>query len=136
MALTLTSLTHPTMIAKIRAALYYASKGEGDKMNGHGNRCYIQNAKGNNIMRLNWLGGKDGYIVYGHESRDITSTVRAALQIARDADRKRILDITTLEEPTAPVGLLAFCAVALLLTGCQASGSMTVVFNVLGSLIS
>lgn len=74
-----TSLIHPTMIAKIRKALYYAKKNQGHMMNGHGNRCYIANAKGHNIMRLNWVGGRQGYIVYGADSRDITRIVRAAL---------------------------------------------------------
>lgn len=80
MSLTITSLTHPTMIAKIRKALYYANKGKGHMMNGHGNRCYIQNRLGRNIMRLNWIGGSQGFIVYGQESRDITTTVKAALR--------------------------------------------------------
>lgn len=79
MSVTRTSLTHPTMIAKLRSALYYAHKGQGHKMNGHGNRCYIANAKGHNIMRLDWIGGRQGYIVYGAESRDITRIVRNAL---------------------------------------------------------
>lgn len=79
MSVTRTSLTHPTMIAKLRSALYYAHKGQGHKMNGHGKRCYIANAKGHNIMRLDWIGGRQGYIVYGSESRDITRIVRSAL---------------------------------------------------------
>lgn len=79
MSVTRTSLTHPTMIAKLRSALYYAHKGQGHKMNGHGRRCYIANAKGHNIMRLDWIGGRQGYIVYGSESRDITRIVRNAL---------------------------------------------------------
>ncbi|QYW06539.1 hypothetical protein uav_008 [Pseudomonas phage UAVern] len=79
MSVTRTSLTHPTMIAKLRSALYYAHKGQGHKMNGHGNRCYIANAKGHNIMRLDWIGGRQGYIVYGSESRDVTRIVRNAL---------------------------------------------------------
>lgn len=80
MQLTRTALIHPTMIKKIRSALYYASKGQGHKMNGHGRRCYIQNAQGRNIMRLDWVSGRQGYIVYGNESVVITRTVRNALQ--------------------------------------------------------
>ncbi|ATW58295.1 hypothetical protein CNR37_00088 [Pseudomonas phage ventosus] len=84
--LTATSLTHPAMIAKIRLGLRLAALGQGDKMNGHGNRVYIQNAKGNNIMRLNWLGnGK--FIVYGAESKDITDMVKEAIQRGCSANR-------------------------------------------------
>lgn len=81
MALTITSLTHPTMVAKIRQAMYYASKNQGEKMNGHKNRCYIQNRHGRNIMRLDWRKGE--YIVYGAESRNITETVRQALWLSK-----------------------------------------------------
>lgn len=82
--ITITSLSHPTMIKKIRMALQYALLGQGHKMNGHGNRCYIQNAQGRNIMRLDWIGGKAGYIVYGSASKDayprnITTIVNQAL---------------------------------------------------------
>lgn len=79
MSITRTSLIHPAMIRKIRAAMYYASKGQGHMMNGHGKRCYIANGKGHNIMRLDWIGGRQGYIVYGSESRNITRIVRNAL---------------------------------------------------------
>lgn len=79
MSITRTSLIHPAMIRKIRAAMYYASKAQGHKMNGHGSRCYIANAKGHNSMRLDWIGGRQGYIVYGAESRNITRIVRSAL---------------------------------------------------------
>ena len=80
MSITTTSLTHPTMIAKLRSAMSYAHKGQGYKMGGHGSRCYIQNAKGRTIMRLDWNGGQ--YIVLSHEGRDVTKAVRQALQIA------------------------------------------------------
>ena len=80
MSITTTSLTHSTMIAKIRSAMFYAHKGQGHKMGGHGSRCYIQNAKGRTIMRLDWNGGQ--YIVLSHEGRDVTKAVRQALQIA------------------------------------------------------
>lgn len=76
------NLTHPSMIAKIRAGLYHASKGQGEKMNGHGKRVYIQNKHGHNIMRLDWVGGRVGYIVYGNESVNITRKVRSALAFA------------------------------------------------------
>jgi hypothetical protein len=77
--LTSTALTHPTMIHKIRRGMYYASKGMGHLMNGHGKRVYIENSKGRNIMRLDWVGGAQGYIVYGNESVNITRTVKKAL---------------------------------------------------------
>lgn len=79
MSVTRTSLIHPTMVKKIRAGMAFALQGNGHKMNGHGKRVYIQNAKGQNIMRIDWTGGKQGYTVYGAESRNITGIVRNAL---------------------------------------------------------
>lgn len=81
--LTITSVMHPAFIRKIRAAMYYASKGQGHMMEGHGKRCYIQNRHGCNIMRLDWVGGKQGYVVWGEESRNITPMIREALQRMR-----------------------------------------------------
>lgn len=81
-----TALIHPVMIEKIRSGMHYAQKGQGHMMNGHGKRVYIKNASGRNIMRLDWIGGRQGYIVYGNESVNITRTVRNALAsvVARD----------------------------------------------------
>lgn len=75
--ITKTSLTHPTMIAKIRLAMKLASSGQGEKMNGHGNRCYIQDRNGRNIMRLQYIDKR--FTVYGDNSKDITKVVAAAL---------------------------------------------------------
>lgn len=66
------------MIAKIRLAMKLAASGKGEEMNGHGNRCYIQDCHGRNIMRLDYRRG-EGFIVYGSESRNITKVVAAAL---------------------------------------------------------
>jgi hypothetical protein len=66
------------MVAKIRLAMKLAASGRGEEMNGHGNRCYIQNSKGRNIMRLQYIGNK--FTVYGDNSRDITKLVAAALK--------------------------------------------------------
>lgn len=129
MALTITSLTHPTMIAKIRKGMYYAHKNQGHMMNGHGNRVYIQNAQGRNIMRLNWIGGSQGFIVYGDESRDITAMVKAAL------GRAKVTNYATAYNAKPPK-FLALAASCLLLTGCQVSGTMTAVYSVLGSLLT
>ncbi|MND88349.1 hypothetical protein D3C80_803740 [compost metagenome] len=78
MAITLTSLTHPAMASKIRNAMSLAMKGQGHLMNGHANRCYIQNRKGHNIMRVDYRRGK-GFYVWGAESTNITSMVHKAL---------------------------------------------------------
>lgn len=79
MSVTRTSLIHPTMIKKIRQGLSFAVQGNGHKMNGHNKRVYIANAKGHNIMRIDWIGGKEGYCVYGAGSVNITRMVRNAL---------------------------------------------------------
>lgn len=80
--ITHTSLTHPTMIARIRQGIKLAALGQGEKMNGHGNRVYIQNSQGHNIMRINWLKEENKILVYGKESRIITHIVIQALQEA------------------------------------------------------
>lgn len=76
--ITVTSLTHPTMIAKIRLAMRYAFLGQGHLMNGHDHRCYIEDSKGRNIMRLQYLNNK--FTVYGDCSKDITEVVKNALK--------------------------------------------------------
>lgn len=76
--ITVTSLTHPTMIAKIRLAMKLAFLGRGQLMNGHGNRCYIQDRNGRNIMRLQYLNNQ--FTVYGDCSKDITEVVINALK--------------------------------------------------------
>jgi hypothetical protein len=135
MTLTVTSLTHPTMIAKIRAAMYYASKGEGHKMDGHGNRCYIQNSKGHNIMRLNWVGGKDGIIVYGDQARNITPIVKAALKAAKVRDFASAYNANNANSSQlSKIALM--CGLTLVLTGCQAPGAMTVLFSFVESLFA
>lgn len=73
-----TCLTHPTMIAKILLAMKLAATGQGHLMNGHGNRCYIQNRNGRNIMRLQYIDKK--FTVYGDQSRDITKIVADAIK--------------------------------------------------------
>ncbi|ATN92870.1 hypothetical protein QGX11_gp107 [Pseudomonas phage PPSC2] len=130
------------MIKKIRSAMYYANKGMGHMMNGHNKRCYIQNAQGHNIMRLDWVGGPQGYLVWGSESRDITKTVKSALAsvVVRELMRQRQKDkaksfalaysgkfvtegessLTRLAKSTA---IAASCA---MLTACQSSGTYTV----------
>lgn len=78
--LTTTSLTHPTMVAKIRQGLKLAALGKGDLMNGHGNRVYIQDRFGRNMIRINWLKKEKTFIAYGSESRIITETIKDALR--------------------------------------------------------
>lgn len=135
MSITRTSLIHPTMIGKIRAAMYYANKGMGHMMSGHNKRCYIQNAKGHNIMRLDWVGGPKGYIVYGQESRDITKIVKSALasvvvrELMRQEDKAESFALTY---GCGAIKLRAIKAAALLaatslVTACQSSGTYTVV---------
>lgn len=78
--ITKTSLTHPTMIAKIRQGLKFAALGQGHMMNGHGNRIYIQDRFGRNMIRINWLKKEKTFIAYGSESRIITETIKDALR--------------------------------------------------------
>lgn len=76
--ITTTSLVHPAMLAKIRLAMRYAVMNQGDKMNGHANRCYVENSKGHNILRVTWRPFIKEFVIYGSESRDITEKVKQA----------------------------------------------------------
>lgn len=143
MTITVTSLTHPTMIAKIRQAMYFAHRGEGHKMGGHDKRCYIQNSKGHNIMRLNWVGGRDGIIVYGDQARNITPIVKAALKVAKVRHFALAYgagdawDANMQEGKRAQLGKVALvCGLTTILTGCQAPGAMTALFSVLGGILT
>lgn len=82
--ITVTSLTHPTMIAKIRLGLRKAACNKGHEMGGHGKRVYIQNSKGHNIMRIDWLGhGK--FVAYGGADwgrTEVTDIIKKALRRA------------------------------------------------------
>jgi len=77
--ITTTSLTHPTMAKRLRRAIYLAKSGYGHLMGGHGNRVYLQNRKGHNIMRIDCKNGE--LVVYGEESRNITAIVLGALRL-------------------------------------------------------
>uniref|UniRef100_A0AAU6VZ13 Uncharacterized protein n=2 Tax=unclassified bacterial viruses TaxID=12333 RepID=A0AAU6VZ13_9VIRU len=82
--LNVTSLTHPTMIAKIRQGLKCAALGKGHEMGGHDHRVYVANSKGHNIMRINWIGGGK-FVAYGGAGwgrTDITDIVKEALRRA------------------------------------------------------
>lgn len=149
MSLTLTSLIHPTMIKKIRKAMYFAQKCQGHMMNGHNKRCYIQNAKGHNIMRLDWIGGREGYIVYGSESRNITKMVRNALAsvVARDLLAPATPQAVVLGSGGTPKGLIKMLASktskalmvglsAVALTACQSPGVVTVMSTFFSGLFS
>lgn len=81
--ITITSLTHPTMIAKVRAALKDAAMGKGHLHGGHANRVYVQNRKGHNILRIDYKGAANGgFIAYGGADWGqtvVTDIVKAAL---------------------------------------------------------
>ncbi len=81
--ITITSLTHPTMIAKVRAALKDAAMGKGHLHGGHANRVYVQNRKGHNILRIDYKGAANGgFIAYGGANWGqtvVTDIVKAAL---------------------------------------------------------
>lgn len=139
MSITRTSLIHPTMIAKIRAGMYYANKGMGHMMNGHNKRVYIQNAKGRNIMRLDWIGGPQGYIVWGSESRNITKIVKSALAsvVVRELTRPQEKAITKVRAyGVGATKAAAILAASVALTACQSSGVYTVVSSVIAGLFT
>jgi hypothetical protein len=66
-----TASSHPTLIRKIRLAALRAIFTQGKKRIGLKSSQYVQNAKGNNIMRIDaWADG--AIIVYGDNARNIT----------------------------------------------------------------
>lgn len=144
MSITRTSLIHPTMIGKIRAAMYYDNKGMGHKMNGHRNRVYIANAKGHNILRIDWK-GQGNFIAYGRESKDVTDMVKEAIQRGCSANRvpPRQLDNPSLRTDGYKVSLgerlgkaATIAGMALAVTGCSSSGAMTAFYSVVGALFT
>lgn len=83
---TVTSFTHPTMLAKIRAAIRCAVMGEGHKMGGHDNRCYIPNSQGHNVMRVDYR-NKEVTILAGctknFGGKDVTALVKSAIKLVQ-----------------------------------------------------
>jgi hypothetical protein len=132
--LTITSLTHPTMIAKIRKGITLAAKGKGHEMGGHANRVYIQNRKGHNILRIDWK-GQGKFIAYGGADwgrTDITEIVKEALQRGCSANRvkpRQFGSSPSIKDKLAKA--LALSTLGVLITGCQASGGMTTLVTVL-----
>lgn len=136
--ITVTSLTHPTMIKKLRMALQYALLGQGHKMNGHRNRVYIQNAQGRNIMRLDWI-GNGNYIVYGEESRTITTIVKQALKRADEAERLENAKAFIQSNPDLKARLAKLATLAgmgITLTACSNHGGVMSLSTFIGSLFS
>lgn len=87
MKLNITSLNHPTIVRKIRRAIWLAKlaahaieKGlpEPSDYRRHAKQHYVQNRRGRNIMRVDY-NTHTGLIVWGDESRNITDMVEAVL---------------------------------------------------------
>lgn len=84
---TTTSFTHPTMLAKIRKAIRFAVMGEGEKMNGHANRCYVANGKGHNVLRVDYREGQVTILAACTKDfggKDVTLLVKSAFKAARE----------------------------------------------------
>lgn len=79
MAITRTSIQNVVFAQRIKDGIELAKAGRGEEMNGHGNRVYIANRKGHNVMRIDWRDGK--VQVWGDESKDITKMVMSALYL-------------------------------------------------------
>lgn len=82
----ITALKHPTIVRKIRRAIWLAKL---EAMRKHKDGCifsrgkqYVENRKGHNIMRVDWCININGYgalVVWGDQSRNITGMVEAVL---------------------------------------------------------
>lgn len=124
--ITITSLTHPAMIAKIRNALKDAAMGKGHLHGGHANRVYVQNRNGHNILRIDYKGAaKGGFIAYGGADWGqtvVTDIVKGAL--ARSCVQNPVIQPTKKEEPkmsfkTRILKLLGLGMVAATLSACE-----------------
>lgn len=107
--ITVTSLVHPSMIIKIRNGLRYAALGQGHMMNGHGNRVYIANRKGHNILRIDWK-GQGKFVAYGGVQwgqTEVTEIVKEAIKRGCSANRVKpqILDCDMPVKPNAQAHL-------------------------------
>lgn len=75
-----TMLSHPTFMEKIRDAMVLTLSGEGDKMNGHGTRAYIQNRNGRNVLRCDYDTSVENWVFYGDCSINFTAQVMQAVR--------------------------------------------------------
>lgn len=79
--LTITSLSHPAVIAKIDRAMHQAiAEARTSKWRdcGHG-KAYVADRKGNLFMRVSWFRDQ-GFVFYGRESINVTDVVLRALR--------------------------------------------------------
>ena len=84
----ITALKHPTIVRKIRRAIWLAKLEAHAKVRDcrkaqkgiaqYRGTQYVENRKGHNIMRVDWYYGS-GVVVYGDQSRNITNMVEAVL---------------------------------------------------------
>lgn len=82
----ITALKHPTIVRKIRLAIWLAKleaiRKHKDGYSFSRGKQYVENRKGHNIMRVDWCIDFNGYgslVVWGDQSRNITSMVEAVL---------------------------------------------------------
>lgn len=82
----ITALRHPTVMTKVRRAVWMAKliaarKAKQNESFPRGVQ-YVENRKGFYFMRIDWVHGV-GLTAYGQESRNITKIVNAALYEAK-----------------------------------------------------
>lgn len=143
MAITVTSLLHPTMIAKIRLGLRYAALGKGHEMGGHANHVYITNSKGRNIMRIDWKVSNGTFVAWGGSDwgmTDVTDIVKEAIQ--RGCSAKRVKprhpvprNILSAVSFNSVVNFLAIASMSALIVGCQTSGAMPAMLTVVSGFV-
>lgn len=82
----ITALKHPTIVRKIRRAVWLAKlEAMRNHKDGHSfsrGKQYVENRKGHNIMRVDWcinINGCGELVVWGDQSRNITDMVEAVL---------------------------------------------------------
>lgn len=83
----ITALKHPTIVRKIRRAIWLAKLAAHAIEKGlpapsdyrrHAKQHYVQNRHGRNVMRVDYS-TRTGLTVWGDQSRDITDMVEAVL---------------------------------------------------------
>lgn len=85
--LTVSALSNPSMLARIRLGMRLAALGKGEQMGGHSHRVYVPNRHGRNVMRIDWNASTKSFVFYGNESVRIDSTIKRAFTRASVARR-------------------------------------------------
>ena len=96
--ITSTSLTHPTVIAKIRAAVALAVQAK-DCI------AFVANKAGENVMSARW-NAKDKSVQFLSAQRDVTDVVKEAFAIVNNKNINKHMAVCLDNETACPVRMM------------------------------